>query len=233
MSDFALQPGRRPSHWTRGLILTAGLACILSTGVLYGHFSQRWGPPVDLQAAGEDLAGLPRTLGPWRLAEELPIDDSALSLLQCSGYVNRKYINQESGQTINLALIVGPAGPTAVHTPEICFSSRAYQIQGQRSRVVVPTADGNEHIFWRVNFNSENVMADDLRVYYAWSLGERWDAATSPRFRFAAAPLLFKIQVAALVGPDIGEDAIDPCQDFLSALASSGWEMRRDAAERQ
>ena len=207
-------------HW---LVLAIGVGIVLSTGVLYGHYSQRWGPPIDLVAAGSHLDSFPRQLGKWQLTEELPMGDSALAMLECAGYVNRRYVNQESGQTVSIAIIVGPAGPTAVHTPEICFSSRAYELQDQRRSVVIGAAPDAEHSFWCVDFKTRNVLADQLRVYYAWSRGERWEASTSPRVKFAAAPLLYKIQLAGLTASGTKTFDSDPCRQFLDELLDSEW----------
>jgi len=208
------------AHW---LVLAIGVGIVLSTGVLYGHYSQRWGPPIDLVAAGSHLDSFPRQLGKWQLTEELPMGDSALAMLECAGYVNRRYVNQESGETVSVAIIVGPAGPIAVHTPEICYSSRAYELQDQRRSVVIGTAPDAEQSFWCVDFKTRNLMADQLRVYYAWSRGERWEASTSPRLKFAAAPLLYKIQLAGLSAPATKTANSDPCRQFLDELLDSKW----------
>ena len=206
-------------------MLAVGVGIVLSAGVLYGHYSQRWGPPADLVAAGSHLDSLPRQLGEWQVAEELPMGASALAMLECAGCVNRRYVNQESGETVSVAIIVGPAGPTAVHTPEICFSSRAYDLQDQRKSVVIGAAPDAEHSFWRVSFKTRNVLADELRVYYAWSRGERWEASTSPRVKFAAAPLLYKIQLAGLTASGTKTVDSDPCRQFLDELLDSEWKL--------
>jgi Protein of unknown function (DUF3485) len=214
-------PSQQPLN--RWLALTLAIAVTLLGGVLYGNYSQRWGAPADLVAAGAHLAEMPRQIGRWSVSEESPIEKSALQMLECAGYANRRYIHQDSGQTISVTILVGPPGPIAVHTPEICFSSRAYDIQGDRKVVgVMGTADA-ENTFWRTDFKTKNAFADALRVYYAWSRGGPWKASAKPRFECAAAPLLYKIQLATPLARGTDESSTDPGREFLKDLLTSGW----------
>ena len=52
-------------------------------------------------------------------------------------------------------MIAGPAGPISVHTPEICYSSRAYSIQEPRVQTAVSDKNGRTHSFWSVSFRYE------------------------------------------------------------------------------
>jgi hypothetical protein len=178
-----------------------------------------------LQAAGKHLQTLPDQIGNWRLAKDSKIAPNVLQILQCSGYINRTYTHQETGQSVDVALIAGPPGPTAVHTPEICFSSRAYDLDSGPGEVALPGTSARLDSFWSMTFKPKRVGADQLQVYYGWSLGDRWVASSSPRFEFGGRPLLFKIQLAALHDGQPGADATDPCRDFLTSLSHSGWSL--------
>lgn len=215
----------RPSGSSFIFALALGVTCTLIAGVLYGRYSQRWGPPADLVAAAEHLKSMPKNIGPWQLAEELTMGKSARQMLECAGYVNRRYVNQESGKVVNLAVIVGPPGPTAVHTPEICYSSRAYKLRSARQRIHVGDAPADRHSFWGVDFQTTNALADGLRVYYAWSLGGHWVSSDSPRFEFAAAPLLYKLQLAGAIETQDGSETQDPGKEFLEELIRSDWKL--------
>jgi hypothetical protein len=212
--------GRPLNHW---MALTLGLFLTLSAGALYGKYSQRWGPPADLTAAAMRLEALPHQIGNWKVVEETPMEDSTIEMLECAGYVNRKYVNQLSGQTVNLAIIVGPPGPTAVHTPEVCYSSRAYEVQGDRKKIDLSSSPTAMHSFWCIDFSTKNALADGLRVYYAWNAGNSWEASESPRYEFAAKPLLYKLQLAGAIRPNTNEKDADPCRDFLEQLLKMNW----------
>jgi hypothetical protein len=136
-------------------------------------------------------------------------------MLECNGYVLRQYTNSSTGEVVNLALILGPPGPIAVHTPEVCFSSRAYQPLHERERFSVSDVDGSEDTFWTVAYRTRNLRGDLMRACWAWSAGSRWSAADDARFAFAAKPYLYKIQLAGFPPPGANLEVSDPCRNFL------------------
>ncbi len=85
--------------------------------------------------------------------------------------------------------------------------------------------DGHTNTFWRLDFKTKNPLADSLRVYYAWSTGDAWQASKSPRIEFGGAPLLYKIQLVARLATWTEDDETDPGRDFLRALEQSGWSL--------
>lgn len=208
------------SSWLAGGI---AIGLIVMGGALYGSYSQRWGPPADLVAMGQAVEEMPEQIGDWVMIGEAPMAKSAIDMLECVGYVNRKYQHSKTGQIIDLAILVGPPGPIAVHTPEICFSSRAYDQETERREVEIVSDDGHTNSFWCLEFITKNVLANKLRVYYAWSLGSNWTAAEAPRYQFAAEPALFKLQMSAEIPPgELGEKG-DAGKEFLQALINSNW----------
>jgi len=223
MTSASISDDYKSSGVFSWMALAVGVGIVVSTGALYGSYSQRWGPPVELVAAGLHLDSMPRQFGRWQLIEELPMEDTALKMLECAGYVNRRYVDKQTGQAVAVTIIVGPPGPTAVHTPEICYSSRAYQIQKVRKAIAIEGAHGESHALWCVDFKTRNLLADQLRTYYAWSRGSLWEASNSPRYEFAAAPLLYKIQLASQIDPGTTSDDRDPCKQFIKELVNSNW----------
>ncbi len=223
MADGSISGDSTSSRISSLLALSVGISIIVSAGALYGRYSQRWGPAVELVAAGSHLESMPTQIGSWQLVEETPMADSVQTMLECAGYINRRYLNRDTGQSVTVAIIVGPSGPTAVHTPEVCYSSRAYQIQGERKKVTVESAQGDSHSFWVVDFKTRDLMADQLRACYAWSLGDRWEASSSPRYEYGAAPMLYKIQLAGSINPRTINEDRDPCRLFFEDLVNSDW----------
>ena len=207
----------------RWMALGVAVLITLTGGILYGNYSQRWGASDEMRAAAIHLGQLPREVGSWKAVEEVPIEDSTLQMLECAGHINRRYVNEETGKSLQLAIMLGPTGPIAVHTPEICYSSRAYEVQGERKESVLEASTGERHSFWTVDFTTRNALADGLRVYYAWGDGQKWFASNSPRFEFAGAPLLYKLQLATYVNPYAGDEGSDPSRQFLEELLESAW----------
>ena len=211
------------AHKRFWFLLVIGTSLTVASGAVYGRLSQRWGPPVDLVAAAKHLQTFPKELGDWQLLNEQPMSESTIRMLACAGYVHRRYVNRRTGDTVALAIIVGPPGPTAVHTPEICYSSRAFEIQEPRQEVTFDGPHSRAHSLWKLTFRSTNITADRLRVYYAWNAGDAWVAARRPRYEFARRAMLFKIQLAGQVTPDELSGGNDPCRDFLEELLRSDW----------
>jgi hypothetical protein len=219
-------------HWYSSLtpqkqlfvVLGAGLCLTLGTGVVCGRISQRWGPAPDMMAAANLLKDLPTQIGEWKSTEGAPLSKYAQETLACSGFVSRQYINQRTGEKVEMAIIVGPSGPMSVHTPEICYSSQAYEIHEPREATSIEDAKGNSHDFWRLRFRSPSPTAEQLCVYYAWNAEKKWEASESPRFEYAGRPMLFKLQMSSLVppGPVKHENV---CAEFLRELLNSGWKV--------
>lgn len=207
------------------LLLAAGLGVTIATGVVCGRVAQRWGPVPDMLAAAEHIQSLPTNLGQWQLAEEIKMPAAIVDTLQCAGYVNRRYVDRETGDMVSVAIIVGPAGPVSVHTPEICYSSQAYSIEEPRAAAELVDLAGKKHTFWFSTFRSTDAIAENLRVYYGWTADGVWQATESPRFEFAGKRMLFKMQIAAQVSPVKADDDRETCQAFLEALLKSGWKL--------
>lgn len=216
--------------WKRSFALAAVAAVIVMTtgGAIYGRLTQRWGAPPRMKEAGAHLLTFPTSLGDWDLQSEVPIEESVTTMLACDTFVNRNYANRQTGDVVNLSLFVGPAGPTAVHTPEVCLSSRDYILQGKRKKESITPTKGADEDFWGVTFDSKRVGGAPLRVYYAWQANEGWRAPEYPRFEYGAAPMLYKIQITGNVDPAALPKEGDPCRQFLDALAKSGWKPMQD-----
>jgi hypothetical protein len=204
------------------LMLGVGVSITVVTGVVCGRVSQRWGPVPDMIAAAKHLKSLPMQIGSWQMVKEDELTEAEIQTLTCAGYVNRTYVDQKTGDTISLAIIVGPAGPISVHTPEICYSSQAYSIPEPRQLQKVADKLGKSHAFWRTIFRSPNATAEQLCVYYGWCADREWIAAESPRFEFAGRPMLFKLQIASQVPPGHINER-NACEAFLRELLESDW----------
>ena len=170
------------------------------------------------------------------MLDEQPITENVLQTLECSGYVSRRYVHQKTGNAVTIAIMVGPSGPIAVHTPEVCYSSRAYGIEDPRTEVTFPPmASGGDssqpQTLWKVTFRDNRTAIDQLRVYYAWATGKKgstgtvWRAAARPRYEFAGEPMLYKLQIAGLLSAGSSGEAGDPCHQFLEALFHSHWKL--------
>jgi hypothetical protein len=208
----------------RKSILYQVACCSLLVATLWGgwregHASHRWGDSQELQRAAEQL-GKPLAVrfGNWRLQSEQPFSADVVRLLQCPAHICRTYVNEQTGDNVNVAVIVGPAGPVSVHTPEICYSSEDFQVTSRRAVTQLRDRSGRQHSLWDLKLQANGLHASSLRVLYGWGTGGAWSATDSPRFQHAGKPYLYKIQLAAAASE--ATDEYDPCQDFLEAFLS-------------
>jgi hypothetical protein len=196
----------------------AGIIVMLTlfSGYVQGRLSNRWGPTADMKAAAKRFDQIPRKFGSWEMVDEVPMEDRVTEMLELpeNGYLNGKFVNQSTGETIDAFIILGPPGPVSVHTPEICYSSKDYDRSDERVAVKIGSG-ADAHEMWSITLRSNSVHKDRLRVYYGWGNADRWTAPYSPRFKFGGHGMLFKIQLAALLPPEASGESDDACKRFL------------------
>ena len=192
------------------------VVCTLAIGRLQGQLTNRWGMRPDTKLAAERLRSeLPKEVGNWRLRHEDQFSPAIVRTLQCPAHISRVYEHVQTGDSVTLAVILGPPGPTSVHTAEICYSSRDFTITGERRKLIVTDANGDMHTFWELPFKANDLRGAPLRVLYAWSTGTIWEAAQYPRFGYGGLPHLYKLQLAVSANPASQATDHDPVQDFL------------------
>jgi hypothetical protein len=198
------------------LLSSAVVAMTVGAGVMHGRWTNRWGHRPDILSASVRLEQLPMAIGEWQAKDDDPMDPATERLLQCAGKVNRVYENDRTGERVSVAVLLGPAGPIAVHTPEVCYSSQNYRVESDRRRWQVNDAVQPGDEFWDLRMQSNDVSAAPFRVLYGWTLDKQWHATENPRFTFGGSSYLYKLQLA---GPVPGEDQkADACRDFLDAF---------------
>lgn len=218
LRDILAQPWKLDKMKTTGrLIISVGIVASLAilSGWLHGSMSNRWGARPDELAAASLLEKTPLQVGTWHSEQSFELAEGVVRMLQCSGDINRLYANSISGQQVNVAVLLGPPGPIAAHTPEICYSSVDYTQQGTR-RLVSLEIGGTKHSFWQVMFKRNSVDGELLSVFYAWSSGDEWMAVDEPRWEFADKTFLYKIQLASILQPLSNAEDHQPCSDFLT-----------------
>ncbi len=189
-----------------------------ASGLIDGRIQNRWGISAKMAAAARKLQELPADFGPsgcWRMRSSGELEANVRDVLQCAGYLLRKCVHAQTGEVVDVILLVGPTGPISVHTPDICYSSREYSIIAERERIALSDPQGVEHQFWGMTLQRRDAAGDRLRVYYAWTTGGPWAAPSQPRFSFAGRPYLYKLQVVAPVPPDYAGGA-DPAHRLLA-----------------
>ncbi|TWU44322.1 hypothetical protein Q31b_18580 [Novipirellula aureliae] len=183
---------------------------VLLSGVAHGVLDGRWSEPKDLIQQGDRLNQLPDHCGDWTLLHRDELDDGAKKLLRCYGSSLAVYQHDRTKSTVTVAVLFGPRGPIAVHTPEICYSSVGTKQVGETKKQIIQTPSGQQE-FFSVQFAIAPSTEPSLDVWYAWSEGDAWIAAEYPRLWMAHS--LYKIQVAGSV-----EVSENDCNNFLTSF---------------
>lgn len=194
------------------IILICGLVLTILSGILRGKLDSRWSSD-ELVAAAERVNAMPHQLGAWTAEEIKPLPEPAVEMLRCPGSAVGAYSNSK-GDLVSAVFLVGPAGPLAVHTPDVCYGSSNYTIHEPTRHTTIVDANGNKHSFSVITFRENSAGNRLLRVYFAWHDKGSWIAPDVPRTAFAGIPMLYKLQVAThLVTKD--ETNLDAGERFL------------------
>ena len=210
MSD-SLDNKKTKPRFALGLAIAACFT--LLSGIAHGYLDGRWASNVDHYDHGSKVDQLAKSFGSWTLASEGDLKENVADVLRCYGSTVREYVNSETGDRVNVAVLFGPRGPTAIHIPEICFNSIGTNQVGERSLESIDL-DGKRHTFWSVKFARGDETLPSIDVWYAWSDGSEWVAGKYPRFWMTET--LYKVQVS---GPAGDSHATVACRDFLTAFA--------------
>ncbi len=180
------------------LIAVAIVAALtLGPAIVDGQRRFRWGEDDEVAGLAEQIRSFPKQLGDWQVNTDDTLDRESLRQLTPVEYMTRTYVSPNQGKQVQVVLLLGPTGPIAAHTPDICFNSREYQKIGDREAIPVdPDRPQGSHCY-RTKFQSRNVDSGWLVSWYAWTIDGKWAASANPRFEFARSRYLLKIQVVA------------------------------------
>lgn len=197
------------------------VAIVVSSGFAAGWFSNRWDQSEEAEAIAKSLTTLPEACGKWRLLSETKLDPEIIDMLACTGYVNRSYRHLDTHDTVHVAIVAGPPGRIAVHTPEICYASQGFHLEQPPLRRAITMPNGGREEFTFTSFlpDAPGPEAESkLIAYHAFSDGGAWQAPEHPRFAFGGLPYLMKLQLAGRTNAGSQPGLPDPCRDFLEAL---------------
>jgi Protein of unknown function (DUF3485) len=189
-------------------------AMLLVCGLVHGYWTDRWYPPTDLAEAAARLEEMPLVVGDWK-GETVEVKPTSVEPL-LAGHLERRYINDKTGEAVSLVLVVGRSGPVSIHTPDVCYSASGYTITA-RGEAVVP--GGSEQFLTMDAVRTRQGEVTSIRLFWAWNAGQGWiTAGGDPRTTFARHRVLHKLYVGRDL-TNLGEPTReDPCLSFLETL---------------
>lgn len=170
-----------------------------------------------LEDAVARLENVPLSVGDWRgagreISQEEEVKGALLS--SCRSY---QFVNRRKGQAVNVLLMCGLPGPVSVHTPDICYTSSGYKMTTGPDPLTLAGDGLTEADLKTATFRKEGaVTPGEIRVFWVWNAGGRWQAPNNPRWTFSRAKALYKLYVVRETGAkDAGHPEQDVAADFL------------------
>ena len=202
--------------------LTIAAAAILTIVFGLGHRAiSDGGLSEGIELSQDQVDQLPDQIDVWTITNREEISGAALELLECTAHGNLAYRNVETEANVILTLMSGPSGPLAAHTPEVCYSSKAYVIDSVPELLEIDLADGNKCELRVVNLVPRSDTHEPLTVIYGWHDGTTWKAPapTWARAVYAGTQSIVKLQVAIATTGDSSvastKDRQTQLRDFL------------------
>lgn len=195
------------------------LMCLGGTVVVFGGvaadslFAGRSENPVDLIRASDRLSQIPKQIERWDSTDGT-IDSKEIEIAKIHGWLRREYRNQQTGYSVTVTLLNGPAGPMCVHPPTACFEGVGYTLSSGPTVTAAAGSDGKEVVFNRASFRADNSRSSEtVRVHWGWSADGQWDAPANPRLTYRGFPALYKLYIVDRT-TDHGAD-IKQAESFL------------------
>jgi hypothetical protein len=213
--------------WLRiSRIVWAGLACVLlaASGVYRGLQDSRHGDEKSyLEACPIDLQKIPDQLGGWRRVKgtEKSLDSLTMRISGGTDHVIRTYVDDQTGVSVLIMILFGPAEPVIPHTPEVCYPSNGFTPADDSYMRIIKGVDGRDYPFRSgvyTKAGGRSVIREES--YYSFRLEGVWspDAGAGRRFP-RRNPSVFKIQVQRRVLEGERRDSDDPTEALLAVLA--------------
>lgn len=196
-------------RWIAALV---GSAALVACGIVHGYWTDRWAPPVETTQAAERLDAIPLEMGEWEgEALEVKPGEAGAGVARC---IRRRYVHRKSGATISLFLVCGRSGPVSIHTPDVCYGASGFTINTS-GRYETDSGDS----MWKTEATRTSATEETrLRLYWGWSDGSAWTAASDPRVQFARRPVLHKLYVVRELSGWNESNRGEPCEEFLQTL---------------
>ncbi len=199
----------------RKLPVLIAIPLVAAYGLAEGIWSNRWQTSNDLNQAVDRMKDVPLHFGEWQGSDQ-SMNEDELRQFDMAACLVRTYTNRSTYETIRIVLICGTPGPTAVHTPDVCYRGAGYTMKGDAIRYSEAAESAAPLELWTARFEKpKSALAGDLRIYWGWSTNGSWLSPDSPRWYFAGQKFLYKLYVIRAVPQDSKGTQDEVCLQFL------------------
>ena len=145
---------------------------------------------------GKRFEKLPTTVGNWE-GEDTEVGAETLEVAGAVNHVSRVYRNAETGDVVDLWLVVGHARDIGRHTPDICYPSQGMGQDGAKKTHRIDVAGEPPANFFTARFRHETLGGATRRVFWAWNANTpdelEWVAPENQRRHFGNNTALYKM----------------------------------------
>ncbi len=199
------------------LTAIAAFGVVVGTTYLHGRMTDRWtgqNVAAELQQAAELLEKrFPKHCGDWEVAEELDSSPEELKRAGAVGHISRSYVNTRSKAQLSAFVVCATPHDASGHTPDRCYPGAGFEIAETEHRQTVPLADGRNAEVFTGTFRK---AGQTLRVFWTYSMEDKWVAPQIARIELANARAVYKVYVIideSTLPPGVGAKV---CAEFLS-----------------
>ncbi len=164
-----------------------------------------------------DLASLPMDMGPWK-GSATDLDPVIARATGADQIVTRRFINQETGVTLEVILLYGPAVEMYIHAPELCYPQAGFALVDGPDPRTIKTNTSEIPFRSLVYAKGEGSQTDLQEVYYTWWYNGRWTPDVGLRKQFERIPGMYKVHLSRRVIPNEDRRIGNPCESFLQEL---------------
>lgn len=154
---------------------------------------------MDAAEFGKRFANVPKEVGPW-IGVDNEVKKEISEQAGAVNHVSRTYTNRETGQKVDLWLIVGHARDIVRHTPDICYPSQGFAQDGTTQKHAISPATGSQTMFNTARFKQESPLGEGgpiVRVFWGWNANtpeeKEWVAPDGQRIYFGNNTALYKM----------------------------------------
>lgn len=155
-------------------------------------------------------------LGRWK-GSSTKLDEQIARTTGADQIVTRRYVNQDTGASVDMIVLYGPAALVYLHSPEICYPAAGFNSVGGEDREVI--YDDHRAPFRALVYSKgEGSQADLQEVYFAWWYNGHWTPNIGKQKQFERIPGMFKVHLARRTAAGEKRDVGNPCESLLQAL---------------
>lgn len=167
-------------------------------------YSDRFtGTSINPAEFNQRFAGLPiggDAISPW-VGVDNPVAEETLNTAGAVSHVSRTYTNQQTGEKVDVWLVVGHSRDISRHTPDICYPSQGFAMDGTQLKQPIKPEDSNDEAdFHTARFRKESALGTGgplVRVFWAWNPNtedeKQWVAPDNSKLHFGNNRALYKL----------------------------------------